>query len=142
MTITPPNKPQPAQQAAKIELFSSAGKSYHYVIVSAETWPQFQELVQRGANLWPDAPPAIKEFADLVTTGKVQQDYRAQESKLQGRKADLVIMDDVEDLVYEKQKYREITGCPKCAEFRQFNKDMPDITKFQCPDCATPHHPC
>lgn len=38
-------------------------------------WPQFQELVQRGANLWPDASPAIKEFADRVTNGKVMQDY-------------------------------------------------------------------
>lgn len=42
----------------------------------------FKELVQRGANLWPDAPPEIKEFADRVTTGRVQQDYRAQAGKL------------------------------------------------------------
>lgn len=35
----------------------------------------FRELIQRGANLWPDAPPAMKQFADLVTTGHILQDY-------------------------------------------------------------------
>ena len=38
----------------------------------------FKNLIQRGANLWPDAPPEIKEFADLVTNGRVLQDYHAQ----------------------------------------------------------------
>jgi hypothetical protein len=47
-------------------------------IDAAEDWKLFQELVQRGANLWPDAPPHIKEFADLVTNGKVMQDYYIQ----------------------------------------------------------------
>lgn len=37
----------------------------------------FRELVQRGANLWPDAPAEIKEFADIITNGKVQQQYAA-----------------------------------------------------------------
>lgn len=41
-------------------------------------WESFQELIQRGANLWPDAPPEIKDFADLVTNGKVMQDYYRQ----------------------------------------------------------------
>ena len=44
-------------------------------ILNAEDWKLFQVLVQRGANLWPDAPPQIKELADLVTNGKVMQDY-------------------------------------------------------------------
>lgn len=44
-------------------------------ILNAEDWKLFQELVQRGSNLWPDAPPQIKELADLVTNGKVMQDY-------------------------------------------------------------------
>jgi hypothetical protein len=35
----------------------------------------FKELVQRGANLWPDAPASIKSFADIVTNGQVMQDY-------------------------------------------------------------------
>ena len=41
----------------------------------------FKQLVQRGANLWPDAPPEIKEFSDLITTGKVNQNYFAQAGK-------------------------------------------------------------
>ena len=36
----------------------------------------FKELVQRGSNLWPDAPAAIKELADLVTNGEILQPYR------------------------------------------------------------------
>jgi len=45
---------------------------------SPEAVGAFKELVQRGSNLWPDAPPVIKEFADVITTGSVQQDYWAQ----------------------------------------------------------------
>lgn len=54
--------------------------SYGFVTVNItpEDVPHFKELVQRGANLWPDAPPSIKEFADNVTVGHVQQDYRSQ----------------------------------------------------------------
>ena len=47
-------------------------------IDNAEDYKNFQELIQRGANHWVDAPPSIKELADLVTSGKVMQDYRTQ----------------------------------------------------------------
>lgn len=47
-------------------------------IYSEAMWKSFQELVQRGSNLWPDAPPEIKEFADMVTSGRVMQDYYKQ----------------------------------------------------------------
>lgn len=40
-----------------------------------EDYALFQELVQRAVNLWPDAPAKIKSFADVVTVGKVQQEY-------------------------------------------------------------------
>lgn len=40
----------------------------------------FQELVHRATNLWPDAPPEVKEFADMVTVGHVQQDYQGQDT--------------------------------------------------------------
>jgi hypothetical protein len=40
---------------------------------------KFQELIQRGANLWPDAPADIKALADIITNGKIMQDYTAQE---------------------------------------------------------------
>jgi len=49
-----------------------------HIHIDDENWKSFQELIQRGANLWPDAPPEIKEFADLVTNGKVMQDYYRQ----------------------------------------------------------------
>lgn len=50
------------------------------VTITPESWIHFQELVQRGANLWPNAPPEIKAFADLVTTGQVLQDYKTQDT--------------------------------------------------------------
>jgi hypothetical protein len=48
--------------------------------VTPTTYKSFQELIQRGANLWPDAPPEIKEFADLITTGRILQDYHGQDT--------------------------------------------------------------
>ena len=39
----------------------------------------FIGLVNRAAGMWPDAHPAIKEFADKVTNdGKIMQDYYGQ----------------------------------------------------------------
>lgn len=46
----------------------------------------FAAMVQRAANLWPDAPPVIKEFADQITNPELLkslakgslQDYRNQ----------------------------------------------------------------
>jgi hypothetical protein len=47
------------------------------ILVHPDSKPEFLELVQRATNLWPDASPDIKEFADLVTNeGKLMQDYR------------------------------------------------------------------
>jgi hypothetical protein len=48
-------------------------------IIGADSVNRFRELVHRAVNLWPDAHPEIKEFADLVTEGRVQQDYSKQE---------------------------------------------------------------
>lgn len=45
------------------------------ITVDAKEWKRFQELVHRGANLWADAPDFIKRAADLITNGKVMQDY-------------------------------------------------------------------
>lgn len=44
-------------------------------IDTAEDFYQFQKLIQQGSNLWPDAPASIKRFADMVTVGRVQQEY-------------------------------------------------------------------
>jgi len=48
------------------------------ITVSDDSVSAFRELIQRGANLWPAAPPEIKELADLITSGKILQDYRSQ----------------------------------------------------------------
>ena len=47
-------------------------------IDTPESIARFQELIQRGANLWPDAHPELKAAADMVTTGKVWQPYQEQ----------------------------------------------------------------
>ena len=49
-------------------------------IFGKDSVKSFKELIQRGANLWPDAPPEIKELADLVTNGKILQDYHGQDT--------------------------------------------------------------
>lgn len=53
------------------------------VVGGKESVKAFKELVQRATNLWPDAPPEIKAFADKVTNadwanGQPLQDYSAQ----------------------------------------------------------------
>lgn len=57
------------------------------VLVPVTLWPQFQQLIQRGAQTWADAPPAMKELADLVTNGQVLQNYWDQ-NKDQHKKLD------------------------------------------------------
>ena len=49
-----------------------------FIAIDSLSAEDFQTLVQRGANLWPDAPPEIKKFADLITSGEILQDYNAQ----------------------------------------------------------------
>lgn len=46
------------------------------VVVPIACREKFNELIHRGANLWPDAPPYIKELADNVTNGFPLQNYR------------------------------------------------------------------
>lgn len=46
-----------------------------HITVPGTDWKRFQEMVQRGTNLWPDAPDYIKKAADLITSGKVMQPY-------------------------------------------------------------------
>jgi hypothetical protein len=50
------------------------------IVVSPSSQQMFQELVQRATNLWPDAPPEIKEFADVITNGHVLQNYWSQDT--------------------------------------------------------------
>lgn len=53
-------------------------EQYAIIISGSESVRRFKELVQRGTNLWPDAHPEVKEFADRVTVGHVQQKYHEQ----------------------------------------------------------------
>lgn len=39
---------------------------------------RFRELAHRATNLWPDAHPEIKEFADLMGDGEIRQAYYEQ----------------------------------------------------------------
>ncbi len=34
-----------------------------------------QQVMHRATNLWPDAPAQVKRLSDVVTNGKVMQDY-------------------------------------------------------------------
>lgn len=46
------------------------------VRITPEHLNEFKELVHRGTNLWPDASPEMKAFADNITNDGVQmQDY-------------------------------------------------------------------
>jgi hypothetical protein len=57
-----------------------AQEGFVVIIDGAESIDDFKTLVQRATNLWPDATPEIKEFADLVTNGIVFQDYKGQDT--------------------------------------------------------------
>lgn len=60
-----------------IEVSTSDGYDINIWIKTADI-PAFKELVFRATNLWPDAPPEIKRFSDLLLHGKVLQDYDSQ----------------------------------------------------------------
>jgi hypothetical protein len=49
----------------------------YLVIEGAEDIAAFKRLVQAGTNLEPNTSPAMKELADLVTVGHIQQSYRS-----------------------------------------------------------------
>jgi len=49
-------------------------ENYQLVIHGSNIAP-FKELVQRALNCWPNAHPALKELGDMLTHGKILQDY-------------------------------------------------------------------
>lgn len=55
--------------------------------VSYENLKEFQKILDRALNCWPDAPVFWKELADKLTHGKVTQDYAHQESQKLTRNA-------------------------------------------------------
>ena len=46
--------------------------------LSGDEFKEFQTLLRRGAECWPDASPNIKALVDLVTHGALMQNYWAQ----------------------------------------------------------------
>lgn len=50
------------------------------IVVSSKSVKDFKQMVHRATNLWPDAPPEIKELADLITVGYIQQNYHVQDT--------------------------------------------------------------
>ena len=46
------------------------------IIDTAESYKNFQRLVQNGSGLYPDLPAEIKAFADEVTVGRILQEYK------------------------------------------------------------------
>jgi hypothetical protein len=67
----------PAVANRKIELFgANTPLTWLNIQVPSEHREAFKELIFRGANLWPNAPIAIKEFADNICEGRELQEYR------------------------------------------------------------------
>lgn len=48
------------------------------IIITGKSLARFKELVNRALGSWPTAHPEIKEFGDMVTEGKILQDYYSQ----------------------------------------------------------------
>lgn len=51
---------------------------YIQFTIHEDVFEAFKEMVARGLNVWPDAPPALKEFHDNLLHGYPLQDYYAQ----------------------------------------------------------------
>lgn len=47
-------------------------------ISGEESIKLFQEMVRRANNCWDTAPTEMKEFSDMVTEGKLLQNYSGQ----------------------------------------------------------------
>lgn len=48
---------------------------------------EFKQLIFRGINNSPDASPAMKELYDIITHGRVLQDYAQQDKPLGSNKS-------------------------------------------------------
>lgn len=43
--------------------------------LDGKDWKEFQELLRRGAECWPDASPNMKALVDLIIHGSLMQNY-------------------------------------------------------------------
>lgn len=46
------------------------------IITTADSYREFQKIIQNGSGLYPDLSAEMKAFADKVTVGKVLQPYK------------------------------------------------------------------
>lgn len=68
------------------------------VATTNEDYKLIQAIFQRALNLWPDAPPQLKELGDRVTSGLVYQDYASQDTSKP-----------------PKEKSLKVVKCPTCG---------------------------
>lgn len=62
-------------QQKKIDVWRLDASKVTAIEVPDKLLPIFRVMIHRAVNLWPDAPPEIKHFADIITNGKPMQDY-------------------------------------------------------------------
>lgn len=60
---------------ARVSRDSSEAISEIHFSVTAESLPNFTKLVNRALNCWPNAPAELKQLGDMLTEGKILQDY-------------------------------------------------------------------
>lgn len=57
----------------------------HLVItIDGGSCKDFTTAMNRALNCWPDAPPELKELADMLNHGKILQDYYSQDTSKKG----------------------------------------------------------
>jgi hypothetical protein len=49
-----------------------------HISITSESIPDFKAMVDRALNCWDRAPPDLKQLGDLLTHGRVTQDYNSQ----------------------------------------------------------------
>lgn len=55
---------------------------YTIQLRNVDSIEHFKLMVRRALNVWPDAPPEIKEFGDRLLEGKLLQDYQSQNQSM------------------------------------------------------------
>lgn len=55
-------------------------------ITTPESVARFIQMLNKALNVWPDAHPELKEFADNMQYGKSQQDYWAQRTDIKSQR--------------------------------------------------------
>jgi hypothetical protein len=45
------------------------------ISVTQSSLPEFNELIDRALNCWPDAPKELKDLGDMLTHGRITQDH-------------------------------------------------------------------